>query len=198
MTARIRPLLLLALTLAAALPGAARAAGLEMITVGEQTIEGVLVRWQGRYQLLTDAGTKTQKVWEVAVARGKPALASALGELAVEREAVPLVGKQKMVKKGALFVPTTEAPENPYAPELTRKFFGVVDAHARFEIQKLLPKKTGPEFEKLLAAAIERAREVVNQEEQPQLDMALTVLERTGTLEKILRDIAPMLAEGAR
>ena len=184
--------------LLALLPSLALAGGLEMVRFGPQTLEGVLVTHQGRYQLLLEAGTKQQKVYEAKLAPGKEGLAAALTELVVPREAVPLVGETEMVRKGGLFVPVVKAPENPYAPELTRQYKGVVNQQAEFVIEELVPRVSGPALEKLMTAARQAARDRVAARDDANLTMAYTVLERTGVMDQILADVATILAEADR
>lgn len=190
-SARLAALLALAPTLVLA-------AGLELVRFGPQTLEGVLVTHEGRYQLLLEAGTKQQKVYEAKVAPGQEGLAQALAELVVEREAVPLVGETEMVQKGGLYVPVTKPPVNPYAPKLFRKFQGVVNQQAEFVIEKLVPRVTGPALEKLMAAARQAARDRVAARDDANLTMAYTVLERMGVMDEVLADVAALLAEADR
>jgi hypothetical protein len=179
----------------ALLPSLALAGGLEMVRFGPQSLEGVLVTHEGRYQLLLEAGTKEQRVYEARVAPGKEGLAAALKELVVTREAVPLVGETEMVQKGGLFVPVVKPPENPYPAKLFRHFRGTVNKQAEFVIDSLEPRVTGPALAKLLVAARQAARDRVAAKDDPNLTMAFTVLERMGVMDEVLADVAAILAE---
>lgn len=177
-------------------PALALAGGLEMVRFGPQTLEGVLVTHQGRYQLLLKAGTKEQSVYEARLAPEKEGLAEVLAELAVPREAVPLVGKTEMVaSEDGLIVPVVKAPENPYAPKLVRRFEGTVNQQAEFVIEALEPRVTGPALAKLMEAARKVARDRVAARDDANLTMAYTVLERMGVMDEILADVAAVLAE---
>lgn len=183
-----------ALAAVAFLSPAARAE-FEMITPGPATLEGVLVRWEGQLLLMTDAGTKKEKPF---VAKGAdPEIAETLAQLAVEREPIALEGKTEMQQsEGGLWVPVPVEPDPVYPESAFRKYEGTITFEGEFHISGVVAK---PDQEAHIEARMPMARrlcrQVMEEVDNDQLEMAFTVMEKMGLVDQMLRKVAPLFAE---
>lgn len=161
---------------------------------GPQSLEGVLVQDQGALKFIRKAGTKEEEPFLVRPLRGSKKIWKTLVEISVERRVVPLVGETEMVEKNGLIIPVQKEPKNPYEKALFRTFHGMMTAHGEFHIERFEQPLEGTKLESLLPMAQDVVRQVIRSKDKQELDMAYTILVKTGVMDEILAKVGPIFA----